>query len=100
MKTHHASPSQVPQHEPVLVLSRAVVTVQLDVFLPKPVLGEEVVQIGDDRIGALADTVSLIDQVVDLLRHTLTAHSKYATLAWNQKVHRPRLERVTGVMDL
>ena len=100
MKTHHASPSQVPKHELVLVLSRAVVTVQLDMFLPKPIIGEEMVQVRQDCIGALADAVSLIDQVVDLLRHTLTADSKHTTLAGNQKVHWPRLERVTGVMNL
>ena len=40
MKTHHVSPSQEPQHELVFVLSRAVVKVQLYMFLPEPVMGE------------------------------------------------------------
>lgn len=98
MNTYYALPSQVPQHK--LVLSREVVTMQLTMFLPRPTLGEEMAQTGDERIRALADTVSLINQVVDLLRNTLTAHSKHTTLEGNQKVHQPRLERVTVIMDL
>lgn len=100
MKTHHALPSQVPKHELFLVLSRAVVTVQLDMFLPKSMMGEEMVQVWEACIGAFADAVSLIDQVVDLLRHTFTANSKHTLLVGNQKVHWSRLDWVTGVMNL
>lgn len=73
------------QHEFAFVLSRAAATVQLYMFLPEHILGEEIEQTGDDRIGALADRVSLFDEVVVLLRHTLTADSKNTTLLGEPK---------------
>ena len=43
-------------------------------------------QIGDDCIGTLADGMSLVNQIIDLLRHTLTTHlqgtKKYTGPGW------------------
>ena len=36
----------------------------MNLFFPEPILGEDMVQISVDCIGPIADTVSLIDQVV------------------------------------
>ena len=100
MESHHAPPIKVPEEVSVFVLTRAVVTVQVNVFLPKPILGEEVVEVGNDSIGTLAAAVSLIYEVVYLLRNTFTADTKQSTLPGNHKVNGPGLERVTGVVDL
>ena len=55
------SPHEVGQDIPVLVLATAVITVQVDLLLPQPIVLEVVVEIGYDGIGPLAATVALIN---------------------------------------
>ena len=74
------SPHEVGQDIPVLVLATAVITVQVDLLLPQPIVLVVVVEIGYDGIGTLAATVALINEVVDLPGDALHAHSKDAHL--------------------
>ena len=82
------SPHEVGQDIPVLVLATAVITVQVDLLLPQPIVLEVVVEIVYDGIGTLAATVALINEVVDLPGD---AHSKDAHLPGDQKVQGARL---------
>ena len=56
------SPHEVGQDIPVLVLATAVITVQVDLLLPQPIVLKVVVEIGYDGIGPLAATVALINE--------------------------------------
>ena len=85
------SPHEVGQDIPVLVLATAVITVQVDLLLPQPIVLKVVVEIGNDGIGTLAATVALINEVVDLPGDALHAHSK--DLPGDQKVQGARLHR-------
>ena len=67
---------EVGKDIPVLVLATAVITVQVDIFLPQPIVLKVVVEIGNDGVGPLAATVALINEVVYLLGDALHAHSK------------------------
>ena len=58
------------------------------------------VQHADDGIGALPCVDSFIDEVVDLSRDGLTAHTKYRALSWYQEVHRAWLKRIIRVKHL
>ena len=80
------SSHEVGQDIPVLVLAIAVITVQVDLLLPQPIVLKVVVEIGNDGIGPLAATVALINEVVDLPGDALHAHSK-----GDQKVQGARL---------
>ena len=84
------SPHEVGQDIPVLVLPTAIITVQVDLLLPQPIVLKVVVEIGNDGIGPLAATVGLINEVVDL-PGDLHAHSKDAHLPGDQKVQGARL---------
>ena len=70
------SPHEVGQDIRVLVLATAVITVQVDLLLPKPIVLKVVVEIGNDSIGTLAATVALINEVVDLPGHALHTNAK------------------------
>ena len=85
------SPHEVGQDIPVLVLATAVITVQVDLLLPQPIVLKVVVEIGNDGIGPLAATVALINEVVNLPGDALHAHSKDAHLPEDQKVQGARL---------
>ena len=85
------SPHEVGQDIPVLVLPTAVITVQVDLLLPQPIVLKVVVEIGNDGIGPLAAAVALINEVVDLPGDALHAHSKDAHLPGDQKVQGARL---------
>ena len=87
------SPYEVGKDIPVLVLATAVITVQVDIFLPQPILLKVVVAIGNDGVGPLAATVALINEVVYLLGDALHAHSKDAHPPGDQKVQGARLHR-------
>ena len=80
------SPHEVGQDIPVLVLPTAIITVQVDLLLPQPIVLKVVVEIGNDGIGPLAATVALINEVVDLPGDALHAH-----LPGDQKVQGARL---------
>ena len=51
---------------PILVLTTAVVCIQLYMFFTKGVLGQEVVEQANDRVSSLSCLSGLIYQVVDL----------------------------------
>ena len=87
------SPHEVGQDIPVLVLATAVITVQVDLLLPQPIVLKVVVEIGYDGIGPLAATVALINEVVDLPGNALHAHSEDAHHPGDQKVEGARLHR-------
>ena len=80
------SPHEVGQDIPVLVLATAVITVQVDLLLPQPIVLKVVVEIGYDGIGTLAATVALINEVVDLPGDALHAQFKDAHLPGDQKL--------------
>ena len=86
------SPHEVGQDIPVLVLATVVITVQVDLLLPQPIVLKVVVEIGYDSIGTFA-TVVLINEVVNLPRDALNAHSKDAHLPGDQKVQGASLHR-------
>ena len=46
------SPHEVGKDIPVLVLATAVITVQVDIFLPQPIVLKVVVEIGNDGVAA------------------------------------------------
>ena len=85
------SPHEVGQDIPVLVLPTAIITVQVDLLLPQPIVLKVVVEIGNDGIGPLAATVALINEVVDLPGDALHAQFKDAHLPGDQKVQGARL---------
>ena len=85
------SPHEVGQDILVLVLPTAIITVQVDLLLPQPIVLKVVVKIGNDGIGPLAATVALINEVVDLSGDALHTHSKDAHLPGDQKVQGARL---------
>ena len=87
------SPHEVGKDIPVLVLATAVITVQVDIFLPQPIVLKVVVEIGNDSVGPPAVTVALINEVVYLPGNALHAHSKDAHLLWDQKVQGAMLHR-------
>ena len=78
------SPHEVGQDIPVLVVPTAVITVQVDLLLPQPIVLKVVVEIGNA-------TVALINEVVDLPGDALHAHFKDAHLPRDQKVQGARL---------
>lgn len=61
MQAHHAPPGTVPYQVPVLVLSCAVVTMQIQALLPKSIVVKEMVEVADDGVGSFASAVGLID---------------------------------------
>ena len=72
----------------VLVLSTAVVTVELQMCTPlaHSIYMERVVQKADDRVRSLGAQHSFIDETVHLLTCTVTHDSKQSTLAWVEKI--------------
>ena len=84
-------PHEVGKDIPVLVLATAVITVQVHILLPQPIVLKVVVEIGNDGFGPLAATVVLINEVVDLLGDALHANPKDAHLPGDQKVQGARL---------
>ena len=87
------SPHEVGQDIPVLVLATAVITVQVDLLLPQPIVLKVVVEIGNDDIGTLAATVALINEVVDLAGDALHTNAKDAHLPRDQKIQGAKLHR-------
>ena len=80
-------------------------------------MAEKVVKKTDCAIGTLTDVHTLIDEVIDLCvwklllsflllnkahlsRYCLAANPEYSTLPRGEKIHRPGLLRVTGIVDL
>ena len=57
-------PHEVGKDIPVLVLATAVITVEVHILLPQPIVLKVVVEIGNDGIGPLTATVALINEVV------------------------------------
>ena len=86
------SPHEVGKDIPVLVLATAVITVQVDIFLPQPIVLKVVVEIGNDSVGPLAIVV-LINEVVYLQGDALHAHSKDEHLPGDQNVQGARLHQ-------
>ena len=84
------SPHEVGQDIPVLVLATAVITVQVDLLLPKPIVLKVVVEIGYGGIGPLAATVALINEVVDLPGDALHAHFLGTKKYKGRRLHRER----------
>ena len=62
MQCVHDSPCQIPQQVVVLILARTVVTVQVHLHLTNPVIGEEMVQVVNNRISSLGDGHSFVNQ--------------------------------------
>ena len=82
---------QKPPHEvgkdiPVLVLATAVITGQVHILLPQPIVLKVVVEIGNDGIGPLAATVARINEEVYLPGDALHANTKNAHLPRHQNV--------------
>ena len=73
------SPHEVGKDIPFLVLATAVITVQVDLLLPQPIVLKVVVEIGNDSVGPLAATVTLSNEVVDLPGDALHAHTSLGT---------------------
>ena len=63
---------------------------KVDVMLAEPIY-LKVVEHADFCIGSLTDINCLINEVVDLLGNSLTAHSKYSVLSWCEEVYGTRL---------
>ena len=76
VETSGHSPHEIPQDKLVFILSWAIITVEVDSGLPKPIVLEEVVEEGHDRIWSLTDEVGLVNQKVHLSRNTLTVNPK------------------------
>ena len=84
-------PHEVRKDIPVCVLATAVITVQVHILLPQPIVLKVVVEIGNDGIGPLAATVALIIEVVYLPGDALHAYTNNAHLPGHQKVQGARL---------
>ena len=94
------SPGTVPQHVAIVVLPRAVVTVQACISLSQAIPCEEEVEERNDCIRPLRHKVGLVDEEVDLFWYGFAAHTKQATLPWYKKVQRSRLHGVAGQVHL
>ena len=66
VQPNHHPPRQVLHHEPVFVMSGAVVGVEVEIHFPKVVVLQEVVHHTNDEVGTLAVGHSFINKVVDL----------------------------------
>ena len=82
-------PCAIPQDKTVLVLPWAVVTMELEVSLPKSIPLKKKVKVGQYRICTLTDAVGLIHQKVHLSSNPLTVNTKQPTLAWHKEVNGP-----------
>ena len=100
MESSKHAPQQVSYHSIVLILTPAVVSMEVDVLLAEPMYLKEVVEHADYGIGSLTNVNCLINKVIDLSGNSLTAYSKNSTLSWGEEVHGARLEGVVGVEHL
>ena len=66
MKPGQHAPQQVSYHDVIFVLTPAVVRMEVDVQLAKPMYFEEMVQHTDDGIGPFTNVNSFVNQVIDL----------------------------------
>ena len=87
MKPCEHTPQQVSYHGAVLVLIPTVVCVEVNVLLPEHMYFKEVMEHTDDGIGSPTSVNCFINEVVDLMWQSLTAHSEDGTLSWGEKVH-------------
>lgn len=104
---------------PVLILTTTVVCMKLQVGLSQVMGLQKVVHHANYGVCPFSSLCSLVNKVVDLksnkhrviqvffyLEHIylswypLTAHTKYSTLSWCQKVHRTWLLWIAGVVNL
>ena len=81
-------------HTVVFVLAGAIIGVEKDVLLSKPVVVKEKVQPTDYSIGTLAALTCLVRQEVDLPGECLAIHTEHSTLPRCQEVDGPRLQGV------
>ena len=66
----------------------------------KAVVVEEMVELADDDVGTLPAVTGFICKIIDLPWDPFTMNSKNRAFPSNQEVHRTRLQRIRGVMDL
>ena len=86
MSSCHNSPHEVVDHCIVLVLSSAIVCMQVQICFPKTMDIKEVMQPADQRVGSLPYLTRLIREEVNLVRYGLTVYSKHRALSRGEKV--------------
>jgi len=69
-------------------------------LFPNTIVLQKVMEEGNDHIWSLTATHTLINQIVDLLWQTFSAHTKNATFSGHKEVNGAWLEGTTWEMDL
>ena len=68
VETNQDPPSQILHHISVFVLTRTIVSMQMEIGLAKIVRAEKMVQHADDAVSSFSSVYCLINQVIDLLK--------------------------------
>ena len=84
----------------VLVLPCTVVSVKVQVHLPKAVIVKKVVQQAYYHVGTFPRIAGLVNEVIHLMENSLTAYTKHSTIPCCLKIHRSRLEWIVRVVHL
>ena len=94
MQSNHHPPDEILEHSVILILSHAVVYMQVDMCLFQAMLLKEVMEQTDDCVGPLPCVTGFINEVVDLPRDSFTTYPKESALARSEEVDGAWLARV------